>query len=99
MTNSSQPVPLTVKMLAVLMAFVISGTGLRAVLSHHAPERSTRYGIMPALDGVQADSFGITIIMVGLLPLMLLMGTGRRAAWFGSIVALLIVGSLFINAR
>jgi hypothetical protein len=99
MANSSKPVPMVVKLLAVLMAIVISGTGVLAVLSHHAPERSTRYGMMSALEGAQADSFGVTVIFIGLLPLLLLMGTARRAAWFGGVVALFIVGSLFINAR
>lgn len=99
MANSTQPIPTTVKLLAVLMTLVVSGTGVLAVMSHHAPERSTRYGLMPALEGAQADSFGITIIVVGLLPLALLLGSARRAAWFGCIVGLLIAGSLLINAR
>lgn len=99
MSKSSQPIPLSVKLLAVVMAIVVSSTGLLAVLSHHAPERSTRYGIMPALEGAQADSFGVTIMIVGLLPLMLLMGSARKAAWFGSLVALLIVASLLLKTR
>ena len=85
------------KLLALLMALVFSGSGVLAVLTHYAPARSTRYGLLPALQGGQADAFGVTIFFFGLLPLGLLMGSARRAAWFGGVVAMLGVGSLFIN--
>ncbi len=79
------------------MTLVVSGIGVLAVVSHHAPERSTRFGLTQALEGAQADSFGVTVFLVGLLPLALLLGSARRAAWFGGVVGLLVAGSLFIN--
>ena len=99
MQTPSQHIPATVKVRAVRMTLVVSGIGVLAVATHYAPARSTRYGILPALQGAQADAFGVTIFFVGLLPLGLLLGSARRAAWFGCIVGLLVLVSLFIGAR
>ena len=99
MDKSPQPIPIAAKLIAVLTTLVVSGMGVMAVATHYAPERSTRYGLMPALHGAQADAFGVTVFFAGLLPLGLLLGTARRAGWFGCIVGLLILASLFIGAR
>ena len=99
MQKPSQPIPATVKVLAVLMTLVVSGLGVLAVATHYAPARSSRQGILPALQGAQADAFGVTIFFAGLLPLGLLLGSARRAAWFGCIVGLLVLVSLFFGAR
>ena len=99
MANSSRPISIAVKLVAVLTTLVVSGVGVLAVVTHYAPERSTRYGLMPALHGAQADAFGVTIFFAGLLPLGLLLGTARRAGWFGCIVGLLMVASLLVGAR
>ena len=80
------------------MTLAVSGTGVMACATHYAPARSTRYGIVPALQGAQADAFGLTIFIAGLLPLALLLGSARRAAWFGGTVAVLVIASLFIGA-
>lgn len=98
MQTTPQPIPLAVKVLAVLMTLVVSGLGVLAFATHYAPERSTRYGIVPALQGAQAEAFGITIFIAGLLPLALLMGSPRRAGWFGGLVVVLVVASLFVGA-
>lgn len=98
MQKTSQPIPPVVKVLAVLMTLVFSGMGALAFATHYAPENSTRYGIIPALQGAQAEAFGVTIFIAGLLPLALLMGSAKRAAWFGGLVAMLIVASLFVSA-
>ena len=99
MASSSQPVPVAAKLLAVITTVVVSGIGVLAVATHYAPERSTKYGLMPALHDAQADSFGVTIFLVGLLPLGLLLGKPRRAGWFGCIVGVLVLASLAIGAR
>ena len=99
MATSSQPIPISVKLLAVLIMLVVSGIGILAVVSHYVPERASRYGLIPALQGAQADAFGITIFFAGLLPLGLLMGSARRAGWFGCIVGLLVAASLLIGVR
>lgn len=98
MNKTPQPIPPVVKVLAVLMTFVVSGIGVLAFATEYAPERSTRHGIIPALQGAQAEAFGITIFIAGLLPLALLMGSRRRAGWFGALVAVLVVASLFVGA-
>ncbi len=99
MGTTSQRIPLAVKVLAALMTLVFSGMGALAVATHYAPERESRFGLLPALVGAQADAFGVTVFLAGLLPLGLLLGTARRAAWFGGIVGLLVVASLMIGAR
>jgi len=99
MQTPPQTIPTAVKVLAVLMTVVVSGLGVMAIATHYAPERSARYGLIPALQGAQADAFGLTIFFVGLLPLGLLLGSGKRAARFGCIVGALALGSLFIGAR
>lgn len=99
MATSSQPISIAVKLIAVLITLVVSGMGVLVVATHYAPERSTRYGLMPSLHGAQADSFGVTIFLAGLLPLGLLLGTARRAGWFGCIVGILMLASLLIGAR
>ena len=99
MATSSRPIPIAVKLVAVLTSLVVSGVGVLAVVTHYAPERSTRFGLMSALHGAQADAFGVTIFFAGLLPLGLLLGTARRAGWFGCIVGLLMVASLLMGAR
>lgn len=99
MATSSRPIPIVVKLLALLSTLVVSGTGILAIVSHYAPARSTRYGLMPALEGAQADAFGVTVLLAGLLPLGLLMGSARRAARFGCIVGILVVASLLVGAR
>lgn len=73
--------------------------GIMAIATHYAPARSTRYCIAPALQGAQGGAFGVTIFFTGLLPLALLLGSAKRAAWFGCIGGILVLGSLFIRAR
>lgn len=97
MDRPPNPIPIAVRLLAVLMTLVFSGMGILAIVTHYVPERSSRYGLVPALHDAQADAFGVTIFLAGLLPLGLLMGTARRAGWFGAVVVCLVVASLFIN--
>ena len=99
MIKSPPPIPNAVKLLAVLMTLVTSGLGILSMATHYAPPRSTRYGMVPALVGAQADSFGISIFLAGLLPLGLILGSARRGAWFGSIVGILMIASLIVGVR
>ncbi len=89
------PFPLVVKVLAVLMTGVVSGLGLLAMITAHAPERWTRYGYVAALEGDVARSFGLSIFLFGLLPLMLVARTQKQAMWFGVVVGTLGVVSVF----
>ena len=82
-----------------MITVVVSGMGVLAVATHYAPERSTRFGLTSALQGAQADAFGITIFFAGLFPLGLLFGTARRAGWFMGSVAVLMLASLVVAAR
>lgn len=88
-------VPLTVRLLAVLMSLVVSGIGLLSIVSEHAPERSTRFGIAGALDGEPAVTFGAVVFLIGLLPLGLLAPSKRATGWFMSTVSAVALGVLF----
>ena len=88
------PFPLVVKVLAVLMTGVVSGLGLLAMITAHAPERWTRYGYVAALEGDVARSFGLSIFFFGLMPLMLVARNQRAALWIGVTAAVLGVASL-----
>ena len=89
------PFPLIVKVLAVLMTGVVSGLGLLAMITAYAPERWTRYGLAGPLEGDVARSFGVSIFLFGLLPLMLVARTQKQAMWFGVVVGTLGVVSVF----
>ncbi len=99
MADTKPRAPLSVRILCVLMTLVVSGVGLLAVITEYAPARATRQGVVGPLDGSQATWFGVTVLLAGLLPLAMLMGTARRAAWFGGIVSGLVVASLFVGLR
>ena len=89
------PFPLVVKVLAVLMTIVVSGLGLLAMITAYAPERWTRYGLVGPLEGDVARSFGVSIFLFGLLPLMLIARTQKQAMWIGVVVGTLGVASVF----
>lgn len=89
------PFPLVVKVLAVLMTSVVSGLGLLAMITAHAPERWTRHGYVAPLEGTDAQSFGASIFFFGLMPLMLVARNQRVALWIGVSAAVLGVVSLF----
>lgn len=93
------PFPLLVKALAVLMTCVVSGLGLLAMVTAHAPERWTRYGLVAPLEGDVARSFGLSMVLFGLLPLMLLARTQKQAMWIGVVVGTLGVVSVFAGVH
>lgn len=94
-TPTPRRIPLLVKALAVLMTAVVSGLGLLALITAHAPERSTRYGMAGPLDGADAQAFGLSMVCFGLIPLMFLARTARGALWIGIPAALLGLVAVF----
>ena len=99
MKNGRREIGLPGKILAICVTVVVSGLGLVSMLSQHAPARSTRFGVTEPLDGSPAVAFGLSVFLIGLLPLMMLMKSGRAAAWFGSAVGVALVISIFVGAR
>ena len=89
------PLPLYVRLLAVLMTFVVSGLGVLALVTGHVAGRSTRFGYAGVLDGLSAYGYGLSSFLFGLLPLTLLARSNVSAAWFAGSVAALALGVLF----
>lgn len=99
MRAPKSPIPLAARIVAVLMSLVVSSVGLLAVVTEVAPERSTRFGMSGPLLGDPAIWWGVVVFLAGLLPLSMLMGTARRAGWFGGIVGVLMLLVLFLGLR
>jgi hypothetical protein len=93
--SNRKKIPLTVRLLAILMSLVVSGIGLLSILSEHAPERSTRFGVVSALDGEPAVTFGAVVFLIGLRPLGRLAPSRRAAVWFTTTVSVVALGVLF----
>jgi hypothetical protein len=91
------PAPLSVRVLAVVMSCVISGSGLLAFVTNYVGARSTRYGDTGPLAGAAARHFGVSIFLFGLLPLVLLARSPRSAVWFATAVVALALLSVFFG--
>jgi hypothetical protein len=101
MTDSlarSKPISGLVRGLSALTSFVVSGFGFVVFLTAHAPERWGRFGHVTALAGADARQFGISIILLGLLPLMLWAKTPNGAAWLGATTAVMLLLNVFFGA-
>ncbi len=88
-----------VRLLAWAITVVVSGLGLLALWTGHAPARGTRFGLSGALDGVAASSFGLSLFFFGLLPLMLTARSAKGALVFGVVVGTLGLLSVFLGVR
>ncbi|MGY3265496.1 hypothetical protein [Lysobacter sp. HA35] len=88
------PAPVSVRLLALTMTFVISGLGLLALVSGHTEERWTRYGHTGSLEGAPAHAFGLAMFFFGLLPLALAMRTPKSAMWWA--VSAVVLGLLTV---
>lgn len=99
MKDDERQVPLSARLLAIGTFLVVSGLGVLALMTQHAPERATRFGSARELHGAEAGSFGVSIFLAGLLPLMLLMRSRTAAARFGSLVGIALLVSLFLAVR
>ena len=96
--TNRQTVPMTARILAVVISVAISGLGLLALINGYEPGRLTTLGYTGPLFGGSARHFGAFVFLFGLTPLMLLAKTKRSAFWFGSSVMLLALINLFFGA-
>lgn len=71
--------------LGTLMALVFVGLGLAAYLTGHVPEASTRHGMAGPLDGPAAVDFGVTLMLMGLMPLAFWARSARGAGWWAAL--------------
>ena len=82
-----------VAFLLLLISLVISGFGILHMATGYAPGRFTRLGYAQPLYDASAQQFGLSIVLLGLLPLCLLARTGKQAAW----AAALLVAAFGLN--
>jgi hypothetical protein len=73
------------RMLGSLMSLVFVGLGFMAYATEHAPEVSTRTGMAGPLDGQNAVQYGITVMLMGLMPLAFWAKTPRGAGWWATL--------------
>lgn len=71
--------------LCTLMSLVFVGVGALAVWTEHAPEVSTRHGMAGPLEGSAAVHFGVTVMLMGLMPLALWARTPQGAGWWATL--------------
>lgn len=64
----------------VLSSVTVSGLGLFHMLTGYVPGRPTRLGYAEPIFGIPAQQFGLSVAILGLLPLCLLTRTRRQAA-------------------
>jgi hypothetical protein len=98
-SSSPRPIPRLVRLLALVISVATVVLGALMVWSRYAPERTTRYGLITSLSGADAVQLGVSVILLGLLPLMLLARKPGTAAWVGSVVAILFLSNAFFGAR
>lgn len=79
------------RVLGTLMALVFVSMGALAAWTEHAPEVSTRHGMVGPLEGAVAVHFGVTVMIMGLMPLAFWARTPRGAGWWA---AFTLVGGL-----
>ena len=99
MQQTTRSISLTARVVAVCISAVVCGIGLVTFFTHSAPSRSTRFGTTAPLEGQDANLFGICMFLIGLFPLMLLMRSPRKAAWFGSLIGVALLVSIFAATR
>jgi len=87
-------IPVGAKILFTLIGAVTIAVGLSAIGTEFAPARSTRFGMAGALYGSAAQHFGLTVVLVGLMPLGLLFERPRLAGAWATVAGLAALVSL-----
>ncbi len=85
------------RLMAVLIAFVVVGLGLYAVVSEHYYGHNSRRNIEVIMDGPRAISMGYVYIALGLMPLALCFPTGRAAGWWAVLCAVAFAVALVVS--
>ena len=99
MQQSNRSISLSARVVALCTSVAVCGLGLVTFFTQSAPSRSTRFGTTAPLEGHDASLFGICMFLIGLFPLMLLMRSPRKAAWFGSLIGVVLVVAIFAATR
>ena len=68
------------KVCFVLISLTLAALGVLALLTEVVPERSTRFGMAPALFGTDAQGMGVVSLLLAGVPLLALLRNQRQAA-------------------
>ncbi|MCZ2406817.1 MAG: hypothetical protein LC097_08790 [Burkholderiales bacterium] len=79
----------------MLISLTLAALGLLALLTQAAPERSTRWGMAPALFGADAQALGVVCLLLAGVPLLPLLRSQRQAAVAGSVLGLALLAFTF----
>lgn len=84
--------------LFLLISIVVMVLGICAIVDGYAPGRFTRFGYAPPLYGTDAKKFGFVLLLMGLLPLLPFCRNARQATFYGSVLGVVLVTTIFIAA-
>ena len=91
---SEQPGTLA-KVCFVLISLTFAALGVLALLTEVVPERSTRFGMAPALFGTDAQGMGVVSLLLAGVPLLALLRNRRQAVVAGTVLGLALLTFIF----
>ena len=83
------------KVCFVLISLTFAALGVLALLTEVVPERSTRFGMAPALFGTDAQGMGVVSLLLAGVPLLALLRNKRQAAVAGTVLVLALLTFIF----
>lgn len=85
----------TTKILILSLSAVCVVLGMTALITEYVPERWTRFGLTNALYNKHAMLYGVTLLIISLLPLLIFCKTYKQGVILGSILFLLLMTTIF----
>ncbi len=95
MTHAVKKPDFITRLTMLAITGVLWTLGAMAILMEYAPERWGKLGYTPPLFGHDAKLFGVTLILVGVIPLLLFCRSKNQAAWLGALLGVAILTILF----
>ena len=83
------------KVCFVLISLTFAALGVLALLTEVVPERSTRFGMAPALFGTDAQGMGVVSLLLAGVPLLALLRNRRQAVVAGTVLGLALLTFIF----
>ena len=83
------------KVCFVLISLTFAALGVLALVTEVVPERSTRFGMAPALFGTDAQGMGVVSLLLAGVPLLALLRNNRQAAVAGTVLVLALLTFIF----
>ena len=95
--KSRSPISKLAKVIAVLSAIFFITLGLIYISNEYVPAGYIKHGWAKAMGGKDAKTFGLLIILIGLLPLLLFAKNIRQATILGAVLGTIIIVSVFTS--